>query len=128
MTNVYRGKNKENKWVYGKLLGDNILVHVHTQLPNEIKINEFSIVKPESVGKLTQLRDSIRKQMYEGDVYGQEGYWNHYLTNENGNTVSVSCNLIQRINNKPFILTQEEIDAHNFKIIGNIYDNPELLN
>lgn len=78
---------------------------------------------PNYINEFTDLKDTNGKEIYEGDViqieYGQTIvgkviYGDGYYTVDDFN--------------KGFYLCKAEIESLGMEVIGNIYENPELLN
>ena len=124
---LFHGIRKDNgKWVEGCLLGDDVIVPkgqsfniCHNILDSALTAYE---VIPETVGRYTELFDKNRKKIFEGDIvtgqfqskkisgyikYGTDGSFYIYRKGLFG----------VGLNNADAWLT----------IIGNIYDNPELI-
>jgi uncharacterized phage protein (TIGR01671 family) len=70
----------------------------------------------------TGLKDKNGKEIYEGDILGRIGFFHKVVINDGTNFYSYSVNNPQSI----FILNKFSIDGYD-EIIGNIYENPELL-
>lgn len=135
----YRGKTKNGEWLYGDLL----------QVANEVFIapsdgdwfdfipwsrnNVFHLpaakyaVIPETVGQFTGLLDKNDKEIYEGDIIKAENV-SHYVRYIEDQAMFVA-NIISK---NPLMdycsIFQTWIDEYNKVVIGNIHDNPELLN
>lgn len=130
----YRGKTttKENKehafnnvWVWGDLVvsRDKYYIHPRTnafQVNNALsKLIVLHEVIPETVGQYTGLTDKNGKKIFEGDIvrcYGGEscqGFWEY--------DEIVVVNIADYI----AILTISELEY--IEVIGNKWDNPELL-
>lgn len=97
---------------------------------------DFIEVIPESVGQYTGLKDLDGKAIYEGDIIRKPyiTYENHkFIRNYKNYEVIFNNNLCcfnlngfyDSLYDDPTMGFSEEKDC--LKIIGNIYDNPELL-
>lgn len=137
----YRGKTKNGEWLYGDLL----------QVANEVFIapsdgdwfdfipwsrnNVFHLpaakyaVIPETVGQFTGLYDKDGREIYEGDIIVSQDYSHarHYVRYIDDETMFVAM-IIGSSLMEYCAIRQSWIDKYDKKIIGNIYDNPELLN
>ena len=136
----FRGKRKDNgEWVYGQLIVTTNLKENRTFIVKEIWLGyrrseaikeEYESllfdsdtiyeVIPETVGQFTGLYDKNGKEIYEGDIIKSGEILAYVFFNEQ------SASFMYRIVNK-YIHEQAPINIENFEVIGNIYDNPELL-
>jgi len=126
----FRGKSKNtNKWVYGYYIKRQEYSYI---LENDNRFNErqqyFIEVIAETVGQYTGFNDKKGAEIYEGDILqseynSHEKYSCHPIEWNRGSWI---CN--HQINNccKPW---RGDLSGHHSSeiIIGNIYDNPELL-
>lgn len=124
----FRGKTKDNEWIYG---------YYHKETSTSIALQEYGIneinthyihtvidhfpfkieVIPETIGQYTGLKDKNGKKIFEGDIvkskYGvfkSKVEWNDSF-----------CGFF------PFCNNDTGIFADECEVIGNIYENKELL-
>lgn len=124
---VFRGKrvDNEHKWVYGDYHDLNrgksisffkVFAGVFVGTPSTM----YAVI-PETVGEYTGVEDENGTRIFEGDIlsaqFDEEARgcvcWNDYGWHI-------------KIGSRPYPLEQDWIGRY-FKVIGNIYDNPELL-
>ena len=130
-TILFRGKRLDNgEWLYGNLVElRNPFNHEGSPacfiMPKEVNIAdpdsiaEQEVVDPATVGQFTGLLDKHGKEIYEGDVY-------QFEHPDSVNEVSFSMGG----GFAGWDFSPAFTDAHkltNIKVIGNIHDNPELL-
>ena len=125
----FRWKRKDNgEWVYGCLIINPInkayRIYVQPQIDTEgFKVH---IITPETVGQFFGRKDKGENEIYEGDiVLIEKGYYNdgrdkigimaHLFTGA-GSTIAFTING----GTSPW-------DYETCEVIGNIYENPELL-
>ena len=142
----FRGKRIDNgEWVYGGYhkhikrqispIGDSLqdddIAHLIIQsgfadwnMPKPLHGIE---VIPETVGQYTGLKDKNGKEIYEGDIVCDR--WANFYTPIFRNGIYMAYNV------KDLHLTKQEpstqfnvIWKNGCEVIGNIYENPELLN
>lgn len=135
----FRGKRiSDGRWVYGDLLhiaGGCVIYHgsqTESQLiedrPNlaiELYMDEVSPVFPETVGQYTGLYDADGREIYEGDIIESSSGGGIPIGYEQ-KEASFTANLIGTYPNNGGI-RQQWIDEYGKKVIGNIYENKELL-
>jgi len=127
----FRGKSKEtNEWVCGQLLYlDNqpFIVGNLVEANDEYTAVEWwQPVHPNSVGQFTGLKDLCGEEIYENDILNFVDY------DYDGSEVPCRGEVI--FENGGYHLTKSyatnelyEYEGEDLDIIGNIYDNPELL-
>lgn len=128
---LFRGKRADNgEWAYGYYAHRPTAVCIGESNPSCIYVpacdpddnSEFIEVIPETVGQYTGLTDKNGKRIFEGDIVS--------LVKHDGliyKVVYVPCRY-ELVNSKGvncFVL--DIYKSENIEVIGNIYDNPELL-
>lgn len=128
---LFRGKRADNgEWAYGYYAHRPTAVCIGESNPSCIYVpacdpddnSEFIEVIPETVGQYTGLTDKNGVRIFEGDIVS--------LVKHDGliyKVVYVPCRY-ELVNSKGvncFVL--DIYKSENIEVIGNIYDNPELL-
>lgn len=124
------------KWVYGSLiLRDDYCCILEP--PNETNAMDYPYldgdlgtidgyatpVDPDTVGQFTGIYDKNGTPVYEGDILG-----NHFFDEDNGHGVVTYNDGAFEISNPIKTVTfHENLWGKDVEIIGNIYDNPELI-
>lgn len=133
----FRGQRQsDNKWIYGDLLQPTEICDIYEISDCEsIDGSRYDVIK-ETIGQYIGLKDKNGKEIYEGDILQQIHY--HYSNDEYGHK-GFKKTIFQ-------VLWDRKMAGFNFKaikqtdiempenytepyreVIGNIYDNPELL-
>ena len=118
----FRGKRLDNdEWVYGDLIHiDDSDIGIVTDYDHW----QGCRVDPETVGQFTGLLDKNQKPIYEGDIVMQRGY-------------SGVETMVVRFEQGAFIVgwhggsstqTRPMLIQKRCEVIGNVIDNPDLLN
>jgi uncharacterized phage protein (TIGR01671 family) len=121
----FRGYNKfDKKWVYGYGLHQSIFIDGSSNAYVTASIREVFIVDKESAGQYTGCKDVHGKEIYEGDILKCKLYNGDYE-----NYVIVwdeedACFDAFNKDKSNFMVTSIWTAS---EIIGNIYENPELL-
>ena len=144
---LFRGKRTDNgEWVEGSLLIDYIsgqyFIHTNGNSVNESnKIGEEGCLKflafeidPETVCQYTGLTDKNGRKIFEGDIvkfkhggeFHDRGVWYRNYVIEYVNTFH-TYGLRFRNQSIHFACKKSIISMHDVEVIGNIFDNPELL-
>lgn len=147
----FRGKDIKGNWRYGDLM---TIEHFVANSKEKYQIGDFESslvydIDKETIGQFTGLHDKNGKEIYEGDIvkvehseYSDElkkdmfnrNYTelivNKYFRNYSVEIANTYCSCGVRVKNKSihFYLSQSVINNHNVEVIGNIYENKELLN
>lgn len=134
---LFRGKTKQGEWVYwneyGELVGIggkkrtryayhstiNSISYYHTVQ----QLKDSNILIKETVGQFMGLTDKNGKKIFEGDIV--KVWWK-------GNVIATG-DIKYEEKNCRFVLTEDFMypycfdDSTPLEVIGNIHDNPELL-
>ena len=117
---LFKGKRKDNdEWVEGDFVrlkdGDRVIPCIYG----------YGKVIHETVCEYTGKLDRNGKKIFENDIclfYGEEGETNIYTIAWDSN----SCGYITRYTNSAYDVL-DDFFAERCEVIGNIFDNPELL-
>jgi uncharacterized phage protein (TIGR01671 family) len=114
----FRGKRFDNgEWVYGyyvKYEHMGVIKHYIVTSWAQIYVNSHQVI-PETVGQFIGLRDKNQKEIYEGDII--KFLWDKKTCID---VIKFSAPMFSPSNSVRWSLQKDEI-------IGNIHDNPELL-
>ncbi len=149
----FRGNDLKGNWVYGSLHQGGAFSYILNRENFLERGDMFSLHKPEvhcvdpkSIGEFTGLNDGVNNPIYEGDIYrdtieNEEGdevlYFVCVKVDELGGFVWMDTNEYQiwLINPEMVVNDEDEPPYHlnkkycsKIEIIGNIYENPDLLN
>ena len=121
---------KENIWVYSNLTVGKIEGYKSDMIGNK---HEIYLINSETVGQYTGLTDKNGKKIFEGDIvrYNQTdgAKWK-------GKTIICTGNVVYNAKTASFAIDSiDEIGSKNYdyfpikniEVIGNKWDNPELL-
>lgn len=120
---LFRGKRKDNGgWAYGNYAVTDSSGKQHFIFQN--KAFEFE-VDPKTVGQYTGITDKNGKKIFEGDIL------KNIESDEIVDICYSGCSFRYSYNNSIYGYGVDDIEdgilTDEFEIIGNIYDNPELL-
>ena len=111
---LFRGKRKlDGVWIYGDLLHNNNCVKIRENETDIDHIAKSFEVDPDTVGQFTGMYDKREYPIFEGDIMSSE--WGYCVRYEE------DCFTILR-GGVPLRHCASRLD-----ILGNVYDNPELL-
>ena len=118
---LFRGKRIDSgEWVYGTMY--KIAKDLNPFILTGGKRGCSYQVEEETVGQYTGLKDKNGKRIFEGDIMSFAAYGFDYVGSVDivdGNA-SVMCK-----HASPFL--DQAVSKHGAYIIGNVHDNPELL-
>ena len=120
--NLYRCKRVDTgEWVEGSLIGNDVIVGKIVEFEEDYFCTEFWYkVDPETVGQFTGMTDKKGKKLFEGDIYSMGEKNILYVV-----IFDKSQFIGKQVGNRS--LAGLEYWKSDIEIIGNIYDNPELL-
>lgn len=132
-TITFRGKVKhEGRWVYGSLLvyGDGEH-NIFEQREHNYKLDSYN-VEPETVGQSTGLADHNGKEIYEGDIITVKGDYPRVVLWDKMSWALMPTEYYHDADFWGMNLQHPGLDwwetfADEFEIIGNIYENPDML-
>lgn len=129
---LFRGKRIDNgEWVYGYWVkykpyasSDKVIFGIVPTYVSELYLFE---VDPKTVGQYTGLYDKNGSKIFEGDIIN--------VTNDDGEYDDFHCGLgaveffagMWYVCGAPQNGLDDLSQCYNFEVVGNIYDNPELL-
>lgn len=117
----FRAKHGK-EWVYGDLHLLSKMEHIHTDPFTKKSINI------ETIGQYTGLKDKNGKEIYEGDIIrsfdSNDDAILHYIVWEEARFVALYKGRCFR---SKCSLRQDWLDEFDKEVIGNIYDDPKLL-
>lgn len=140
---LFRGKTEQDEWVYGSFIPDGFesVLGVQDYAIGYIKtygqLNGLKLVKGvmvevdrETVGQYTGLTDKNGNKIFEGDIVEEKSWlsWRRYFIKFYDGAF---CHT--KLKNDAMPLCDSEFgyaldgECYELEVIGNIHDNPELL-
>lgn len=125
---LFRGK-QNNEWIYGYYCGKmNETIFGPAIDSAEIIDSDlyWHTVNPKTIGQYTGLTDKHEKKIFEGDIIK---HYNDIMNPERYEIYEVifeqrRCMFLGRLHKNYSVELRPEL---NYQVIGNIYDNPNLL-
>lgn len=125
---LFRGKRTDNgEWVYGRLLAEDVIVPLNQEFEVEAKRIwgcdlTAHIVVHKTVGQFTGLCDKNGTKIFEGDIidWGFGLYVVVEYIKEYARFAGVNGDSI-------FPLEDTDDKEKRIEVVGNVYDNPDLL-
>lgn len=133
MISKFRGMSveafNEEEWKYGYLIEDEGYSFIINQVieANEqyITIGSWCPVNPDTLGQSTGLKDKNGKEVFEGDVVDCKG--RKAIIEWHGSFASFIYRFIDESQERKTKWDPLFLAYLKFEVIGNIYENPELL-
>lgn len=128
---LFRGKNESGKWVEGYYVRadwylDNQVIHcifpVDTTLYPRCEHSGYESIIPETIGQCTGLTDKNGTKIFEGDIVERKR-----SDKTNRYQICYDEDMASFIGLRGIGFTRFVYDSERFEVIGNIYDNPELI-
>lgn len=117
----FRGKrNANDKWIYGCLYRS---WAIETETPAGLKV--YGAV-PDTIGQFTGIKDVNGAEIYEGDIIEVTLQHNKESVSTYKAVVDMKEGAFGFKNKQGFAPFYGQTHE-NFKVVGNIFDNPELL-
>jgi uncharacterized phage protein (TIGR01671 family) len=127
---LFRGKDRcgSGEWFYGQYLPKSKTICTEEVIKGTVLYRDLFVI-PETVGQYTGLTDANGKKIFEGDIVKaqDEIYGSPFCYGITGKIVFEECAY--------FIEPKNPIESQwlfnecaVYEVIGNIHDNPELLN
>lgn len=129
---LFRGKSiEDNKWVYGDLIREKksfgkICTRIYRTTNNGWELID---VDSKTIGQYTGLTDKNGNKIFENDIVA---YWDTYNT-ENGQSEADCIGKVVWDDETISFQVTNRLSAESYEVldecsvIGNIFDNPELL-
>lgn len=120
----FRGKRRDNnEWVYGYVCNCDI-IPIDKYIESNfgwLEEQKCYSCKKETIGQFTGIKDKNEKEIYEGDIIKAKTY---YYGKEKEIVYKVDFN----IKHNSLGTIGYYFQGFSYEVIGNIYDNPELIN
>lgn len=144
----FRGKTAKGEWVYGYYVHNTYAVgfakeptlyeNHYIYSKNFISESWFNTAKveviPETVGQYVGIKDKNGKKVYEGDVVSCSYSNCEVVFGLYGVDDYKTVGFFMKVNNALFTNEEDDFiywgfeDGDKIKVLGNVFDNPELLN
>lgn len=114
----FRGKRIDTgEWVYGYLADENYINDINTVDLSSVEVD------PDTVGQYTGLKDWNGREIYEGDfLKSGDVIFEIWWSDDN------SCYMLDMVNPfKEMAIRMSDMNMTNMEVIGNRWDNPEML-
>ncbi len=135
---LFRGKRLDNgEWVYGAIICQDDRYFINPQTDGIVYCSsvkgkwifgDYLEVDPATVGQYTGMTDKNGKKIFEGDVIKGLRYHDYGKSGEYQDDVRIAKWREKDAGFYPFTMFDGyTYNLKHYAVIGNIYDNPELL-
>lgn len=120
----FRGRSTHNgEWHYGWL--------TYSKFHNAYEITDgngvYNFVDPKTVGPYTGKKDKFGKKIFGGDIVLIENKYVRYIVYSGVRNAFITMMFIDELESAEMVRLGE-YEEYDIEVIGNIHDNPELLN
>lgn len=132
---LFRGKRRDNgEWVYGSLFVGFQKSYICPEaiamynFDGALCLGGFVEVYPETVGQYTGMKDKNGKRIFEGDILrwtGEDGETGKVIVIFAGGSYLLKC--VEVLDAPADLFDEFDRGGQTLEVIGNIHDNPELL-
>lgn len=125
---LFRGKRVDNgEWTYGDLLTPTDIMDVW-EISENTGMGDRYEIDPDTVGQYTGLKDKNGKKIFEGDIVRNNKHGEDNDTYDYYSTIFSNGSFrAQYLDNLEYTPKIYDIYFEGYEVIGNIHDNPELL-
>lgn len=124
----FRGMTSKG-WLYGDLIHNRGKVYIAPvgEIYHGAIQEDFEVTDVNSIGQFTGLKDALGRDLYEGDII-ESSYGNrHFIKYDYSNGAFVAVPYSDDDFSVPRYLVNSWILKFRKRIVGNIYDNKDLM-
>lgn len=118
---LFRGMTKDREWIFGHLFGNGFIFK--KSFTEGLSIDDSIEILPDTVSQFTGFYDCNGERIFEGDIVKIRG--NNYVVEWNGDNAGFI--LFDKSHKDMIIQNFHYWYRKDLKIVGNIYENREIL-